>query len=179
MRTLIFRMVANFAAESHVDRSIEDPGVFLQTNVVGTGVLMDACRKFGITRYHQVSTDEDPPRAGLAARDGFPGGRQEDHRVVPGAPGVVGGDRQRGIPELLPEDVRQPLSREYNPAFHPPSTAHCTQRGRRSRPAAPFFCGGLAAASNARRRGRRSARGRNSAGRGIPGACPPAGPFHA
>ena len=51
-------IVVNFAAESHVDRSIEDPGIFLQTNILGTGVLMDACRKYGITRYHQVSTDE-------------------------------------------------------------------------------------------------------------------------
>lgn len=51
-------MVVNFAAESHVDRSIDDPSVFLQTNIIGTGVLMDACRKYGITRYHQVSTDE-------------------------------------------------------------------------------------------------------------------------
>ncbi|MGN0622473.1 MAG: dTDP-glucose 4,6-dehydratase [Oscillospiraceae bacterium] len=51
-------IIVNFAAESHVDRSIEDPGLFLQTNVVGTGVLMDACRKYGIKRYHQVSTDE-------------------------------------------------------------------------------------------------------------------------
>jgi dTDP-glucose 4,6-dehydratase len=51
-------VVVNFAAESHVDRSIENPGVFLQTNIVGTGVLLDACRKFGIKRYHQVSTDE-------------------------------------------------------------------------------------------------------------------------
>lgn len=51
-------IVVNFAAESHVDRSIEDPGIFLQTNVVGTGVLLDACRKYGIQRYHQVSTDE-------------------------------------------------------------------------------------------------------------------------
>ena len=51
-------MVVNFAAESHVDRSIEDPGIFLQTNIIGTGVLMDACRKYGIKRYHQVSTDE-------------------------------------------------------------------------------------------------------------------------
>ena len=50
--------VVNFAAESHVDRSIEDPGVFLRTNVLGTGVLMDACRKFGTGRFHQVSTDE-------------------------------------------------------------------------------------------------------------------------
>ena len=51
-------IVVNFAAESHVDRSIMDPSVFLQTNIVGTSVLMDACRKYGITRYHQVSTDE-------------------------------------------------------------------------------------------------------------------------
>ena len=51
-------VVVNFAAESHVDRSIEDPGIFLQTNVMGTQVLLDACRKYGIQRYHQVSTDE-------------------------------------------------------------------------------------------------------------------------
>ena len=51
-------MVVNFAAESHVDRSIEDPEVFLRTNIMGTAVLMDACRKYGIKRYHQVSTDE-------------------------------------------------------------------------------------------------------------------------
>lgn len=51
-------IVVNFAAESHVDRSIENPEVFLQTNIIGTEVLMDACRKYGIERYHQVSTDE-------------------------------------------------------------------------------------------------------------------------
>ena len=51
-------MVVNFAAESHVDRSIEDPSLFLLTNIIGTSVLMDACRKYGIRRYHQVSTDE-------------------------------------------------------------------------------------------------------------------------
>ena len=51
-------MVVNFAAESHVDRSIENPEVFLITNILGTQVLMDACRKYGIQRYHQVSTDE-------------------------------------------------------------------------------------------------------------------------
>lgn len=51
-------VVVNFAAESHVDRSIEDPGIFLQTNVLGTGVMMDASRKYGVRRYHQVSTDE-------------------------------------------------------------------------------------------------------------------------
>lgn len=51
-------IIVNFAAESHVDRSIEDPGIFLKTNIIGTQVLMDACRKYGIKRYHQVSTDE-------------------------------------------------------------------------------------------------------------------------
>lgn len=51
-------VIVNFAAESHVDRSIEDPSVFLKTNILGTQVLMDACRKFGIKRFHQVSTDE-------------------------------------------------------------------------------------------------------------------------
>ena len=51
-------VVVNFAAESHVDRSIEDPGVFLQTNILGTQTLMDACRKYGVARFHQVSTDE-------------------------------------------------------------------------------------------------------------------------
>lgn len=51
-------IVVNFAAESHVDRSIENPGVFLQTNILGTATLMDACRQYGISRFHQVSTDE-------------------------------------------------------------------------------------------------------------------------
>lgn len=51
-------IVVNFAAESHVDRSIENPGIFLQSNVMGTQVLLDACHKYGIERYHQVSTDE-------------------------------------------------------------------------------------------------------------------------
>lgn len=53
-----FDIVVNFAAESHVDRSIENPDVFLKTNILGTQVLMDASRKYGVKRYHQVSTDE-------------------------------------------------------------------------------------------------------------------------
>lgn len=53
-----FDIIVNFAAESHVDRSLEDPGVFLRTNIIGTQVLMDASRKYGVSRYHQVSTDE-------------------------------------------------------------------------------------------------------------------------
>ena len=51
-------IAVNFAAESHVDRSIEDPGIFLQTNIIGTEVLMDACREYGIRRFHQIGTDE-------------------------------------------------------------------------------------------------------------------------
>ena len=53
-----FDIVVNFAAESHVDRSITDPGVFLRTNIIGTQVLLDAARKHGVGRFHQVSTDE-------------------------------------------------------------------------------------------------------------------------
>ncbi len=52
------QVVVNFAAESHVDRSIENPAVFLETNVMGTQVLLDACKTYGISRFHQVSTDE-------------------------------------------------------------------------------------------------------------------------
>ena len=51
-------IVVNFAAERHVDRSILESELFLKTNIISTGVLMDACRKYGIKRYHQVSTDE-------------------------------------------------------------------------------------------------------------------------
>lgn len=51
-------IVINFAAESHVDRSIEDPEIFLRTNTMGTQVMMDMSREFGVERYHQVSTDE-------------------------------------------------------------------------------------------------------------------------
>lgn len=51
-------IVINFAAESHVDRSIENPAVFLRTNILGVQVLMDACLKYGVSRFHQVSTDE-------------------------------------------------------------------------------------------------------------------------
>lgn len=53
-----FDIVVNFAAESHVDRSIENPSIFVRTNVEGTVVLLDAAKKYGVKRYHQVSTDE-------------------------------------------------------------------------------------------------------------------------
>ena len=53
-----FDLAVNFAAESHVDRSVGNPGLFLRTNVLGVQVLMDACRKHSVPRFHQVSTDE-------------------------------------------------------------------------------------------------------------------------
>lgn len=53
-----FDYVINFAAESHVDRSIENPQIFLETNIIGTSVLLDACKKYQVKRFHQVSTDE-------------------------------------------------------------------------------------------------------------------------
>ena len=66
-----FDVVVNFAAESHVDRSIEDPEVFLRTNIIGTEVLMDASLKYGVKRYHQVSTDEVYGDLPLEATDSF------------------------------------------------------------------------------------------------------------
>ena len=66
-----FDIVVNFAAESHVDRSIEDPEVFLRTNIIGTEVLMDAALKYGVKRYHQVSTDEVYGDLPLEATDSF------------------------------------------------------------------------------------------------------------
>lgn len=53
-----FDVVVNFAAESHVDRSIVDPGIFVRTNVMGTQVLLDVSKEYGVKRFHQVSTDE-------------------------------------------------------------------------------------------------------------------------
>ena len=53
-----FDIVVNFAAESHVDRSIENPFIFLETNIMGTACLLEASKKYGVKRYHQVSTDE-------------------------------------------------------------------------------------------------------------------------
>lgn len=51
-------IVVNFAAESHVDRSIENPDIFLHTNILGTNTLLRAANKYGVKRYHQISTDE-------------------------------------------------------------------------------------------------------------------------
>lgn len=66
-----FDKVVNFAAESHVDRSIESPEVFLRTNIMGTASLLDASRKYGVERYHQVSTDEVYGDLPLEAKDLF------------------------------------------------------------------------------------------------------------
>ena len=101
--------VVNFAAESHVDRSIEDPSIFLQTNVLGVQVMMDACRSHGNIRFHQVSTDEvygDLPldRPDAAVRPGLPSdgrgrgqsGPQERHDHLPHRPGAYEGPDHRG-----------------------------------------------------------------------------------
>lgn len=53
-----FDIVVNFAAESHVDRSISNPEIFINTNILGTQILLDACKKYNVSRFHQVSTDE-------------------------------------------------------------------------------------------------------------------------
>jgi dTDP-glucose 4,6-dehydratase len=66
-----FDIVVNFAAETHVDRSIESPSIFVMTNVVGTQTLLEACRNFGISRYHQISTDEVYGDLGIDSKDFF------------------------------------------------------------------------------------------------------------
>ncbi|MCH3909289.1 MAG: dTDP-glucose 4,6-dehydratase [Bacilli bacterium] len=78
-----FDYVINFAAESHVDRSVTNPGIFVHTNVVGTQVLLDACRKYGIKRYHQVSTDEVYGDLPLEATNEF---FKEDSPIKPSSP---------------------------------------------------------------------------------------------
>ena len=80
-----FDVVVNFAAESHVDRSIEDPEIFVKTNVMGTTTLLDACNEFGIKRYHQVSTDE--VYGDLPLREDLPGhGEGPGEKFTPESP---------------------------------------------------------------------------------------------
>ena len=62
-------IVVNFAAESHVDRSIENPSIFLETNIIGTSVLMDACRKYGIGRYETPIHTSSPYSSSKASAD--------------------------------------------------------------------------------------------------------------
>ena len=64
-------VVINFAAESHVDRSIEDSAAFIETNVLGVGVLLDMSKKYGVKRFHQVSTDEVYGDVALDSREQF------------------------------------------------------------------------------------------------------------
>jgi len=66
-----FDIVVNFAAETHVDRSIESPSIFVMTNVVGTQTLLEACRNFGVSRYHQISTDEVYGDLGIDSKNFF------------------------------------------------------------------------------------------------------------
>ena len=75
-------ILINFAAESHVDRSIDNPSLFLETNVLGTGVLLDAARKYGLKRFHQVSTDEVYGDTEIESRRRF---REEDP-LLPSSP---------------------------------------------------------------------------------------------
>ena len=114
-------MVVNFAAESHVDRSIENPEVFLDTNIKGTAVLMDACRKYGITRYHQVSTDEvygDLPldRPDLVLHRGDSHSHQQSLQLLQGRRRPSG----TGLsPHLRPACYHQPLLQQLRPLSFP------------------------------------------------------------
>jgi dTDP-glucose 4,6-dehydratase len=72
--------VVNFAAESHVDRSIVDASAFVKTNVMGTQVLLDACREFGTPRFVQISTDE------VYGSLGPEGAFTEEHPIEPNSP---------------------------------------------------------------------------------------------
>lgn len=85
-------IVVNFAAESHVDRSIENPEIFLKTNILGTQVLMDACRRYGIKRYHQVSTDEVYGDLPLDRPDLFFTEKTEIHASSPYSASKAGAD---------------------------------------------------------------------------------------
>lgn len=78
-----FDIVVNFAAESHVDRSIVEPDIFIKTNVLGTQVLLDASKKYNISRFHQVSTDEVYGDLPLDRKDLF---FTEDTLVNPSSP---------------------------------------------------------------------------------------------
>lgn len=64
-------IAVNFAAESHVDRSIDNPEIFLRTNILGTQVIADACLKYSTERFHQISTDEVYGDTPLESRESF------------------------------------------------------------------------------------------------------------
>lgn len=75
-------IVVNFAAESHVDNSIETPDIFIKTNVLGTQALLDACVKYGIKRFHQISTDEVYGDLALDSKERF----NENSSLKPSSP---------------------------------------------------------------------------------------------
>lgn len=66
-----FNIVVNFAAESHVDRSVKNPNIFVKTNILGTQTLLDASLKYNVDRYHQISTDEVYGDLDLNEKDKF------------------------------------------------------------------------------------------------------------
>ena len=114
-------IVVNFAAESHVDRSIDDLGVFLQTNIIGTQVLMDACRKHGIKRFHQISTDEVYGDLPLDRPDMFFTENTPVHASSPYSASKAGADlivlayhRTFGLPITISR-----CSNNYGPYQHP------------------------------------------------------------
>lgn len=74
--------VVNFAAETHVDRSINDPQDFVRSNFVGVSVLLDACVKYSVKRFHQISTDEVYGEYFSSSDEGF----DEEARLLPSSP---------------------------------------------------------------------------------------------
>ena len=109
--------VMNFAAESHVDRSIQDPGIFLQTNVLGTQVLLDACRTHGGVRFHQVSTDEVYGDLPLDRPDLL---FTEDSPLRPSSPYSGGRPAGPGLrPHLRPAGDGEPLLQQLRPLSVP------------------------------------------------------------
>jgi len=111
-----FDVVVNFAAETHVDRSIADPGIFLRTNIIGTQTLMDACREFDVSRFHQVGTDEvygDLPldRPDLYFTEKTP----EDIQPVFRVKGVRGSSCAGLSSHIWPAGDHQPLFQQLRP----------------------------------------------------------------
>ena len=110
-------IVVNFAAESHVDRSIENPQIFLETNIIGTSVLMDMSRKYGVMRYHQVSTDEVYGDLPLDRPDLFFTEKTPLHTSSP-AQFLQGGSRSAGdglLPYVRASGDHQPVQQQLRP----------------------------------------------------------------
>ena len=130
-----FDVVVNFAAESHVDRSIRDPSLFLRTNLLGTQVLLDAALHFGVSRFHQVSTDEVYGELPLESTAQF----TEDTPLRPSSPysaSKAGADllafsyhRTYGLPVTVSR-----CTNNFGPYQHPekliPHAIQCAQNGQ-------------------------------------------------